>query len=439
MELRFGVIFFKEGIIIINTKSKIYISIITILGIIVTIYSFYYVNYSQIVPIIIFGIAAAITGSLPVYIAREITVSVAYAIDLASIFIFGPYEAIIIGLIENIFEVVKKDEGGYYSILNRPYYKTLFNISQLSLCIGISGFAYKYFGGIPGEPINLKNILPIIIASIAYYLINAGLVTTLLSIMLNKSILSIWEMDFKWALINFLFMAFIGVAIASSFIKYGYIALIIFFIPLLMVRYIFKLYMDLKLSYYDTIDALTKALEAKDQYTLGHSKSVEKISALLCKEARFSETHTEMVRIAALLHDIGKIGIVEEILNKPGKLSDEEFDKIRNHASYGYEILKDIPFLKNVKYWVRYHHEWYNGSGYPDGISGNKIPLEAEILSIADVFDALVSDRPYRNAYTRDEAYKIIVESEGTQFSHRIINLFKKAYKRNKEDFKHDF
>ncbi|AEF16703.1 metal dependent phosphohydrolase [Thermoanaerobacterium xylanolyticum LX-11] len=422
-----------------NRKVKTFMSIVITLGLLVIVYSILNINYNKIFETVVLGILAAATESLPVYINKDIAVSVGYAIDLMAVIILGFPNAIIVAILGMILQIAVDENKNIRTILNRPYYKTLFNISQISISVFVASLVYKYLGGVSGVFIYPKYIFQAIVAAIVYYFLNNILVTILVSMLVNKPFLKTWTKDFSWMMTNFLFLAFIGILMASSFIAYGYIALLIFFVPLIMVRYMFKLNMELKQSYYDTINALTKALEAKDRYTLGHSKSVEKLAVYLCREAGFSEAHTEMVRIAALLHDVGKIGIVENILNKPGKLSKEEYDHIKQHPVSGYEILKDVPFLKNVRYWVRYHHEWYNGNGYPDGISGRQIPLEAEILAIADVFDALVSDRPYRNAYTREEAYKIIVDNEGTQFSPRIIKLFKKAYEKNKEDFKHDF
>lgn len=421
----------------VSKKLILYISFIVACGISLITYSIFKVNSHHITDIVILIIFAAVCESLPIYIDTNVSVSVAYAVDLMALLLFGPYEGALIASIGNLL-LIRNSNGEIKCALNTPYYKTLFNISQIAISVFMAGITYKYLGGQSGY-IYPKYLVEAIIASCVYYLFNSGIVAVLMKLLTKKSFMSIWIMDFKWGTINFLFLAFIGILMTSVFVKFGYIALLIFFVPLIMVRYMFKLNMDLKQSYYDTINALTKALEAKDRYTLGHSKSVEKLAVYLCREAGFSEAHTEMVRIAALLHDVGKIGIVENILNKPGKLSKEEYDHIKQHPVSGYEILKDVPFLKNVRYWVRYHHEWYNGNGYPDGISGRQIPLEAEILSVADVFDALVSDRPYRNAYTREEAYKIIVDSEGTQFSPRVIRLFKRAYEKNKEDFKHDF
>ncbi|WP_434564544.1 HD-GYP domain-containing protein [Thermoanaerobacterium thermosaccharolyticum] len=421
-----------------SKKLILYITFIIISGLSLITYSIFNLNLYHIIDVVILIVFSAVCESLPIYINSNVSVSVAYAVDLMALLLFGPYEGAVIASIGNLL-LIRNVNGKIKYVLNTPYYKTLFNISQIALSVAAGGFVYKYLGGKIGTYVYPNYIFQSIVAATVYYFLNNILVTTLISLLLNKPFIKTWTKDFSWMLRNFLFLAFIGILMTLVFLKFGYIALVVFFIPLIMVRYMFKLNMDLKQSYYDTINALTKALEAKDRYTLGHSKSVEKLAVYLCREAGFSEAHTEMVRIAALLHDVGKIGIVENILNKPGKLSKEEYDYIKQHTVSGYEILKDVPFLKNVRYWVRYHHEWYNGNGYPDGISGRQIPLEAEILSVADVFDALVSDRPYRNAYTREEAYKIIVDSEGTQFSPRVIRLFKRAYEKNKEDFKHDF
>jgi putative nucleotidyltransferase with HDIG domain len=421
-----------------NKRVKIYISTITVLGLSFIIYSILNTPINRIIDIILFGLFAILAESMPIYVTKEITVSVAFAVDLMAVLIFGPYEGALIAAIGIGFQIGKYMDGRVRHIFNFPYYKTLFNISQLALSVGIAGLIYEYTGGIPGNYIYPQHLLSAILAAIVYYILNTSIIAILLSLLMNKSFIYILTKDFKWAVPNFLFLAFLGIVMSEAFVRIGYISLILLFIPLFMIRYMFKLYMDSKQSYYDTINVLVKALDAKDKYTAGHSKNVEKIAALLCREFGFSESHTEMVRIAALLHDIGKIGVKEEVLNKPGKLTDEELSIIKEHPQKGYEILRDVPALKEASLWVKYHHEWYDGSGYPDGIKGDEIPLEAQILSLADVFDALVSDRPYRKAFSPEGAYEIIVANEGTQFSPKIINAFKKAFEKHREEFKHD-
>ncbi|MDK2794169.1 MAG: hypothetical protein PWP75_798 [Caldanaerobacter sp.] len=421
-----------------NKRVKVYISIIIALGVSFLIYSMLKIPKDRTIDLILFGIFAVLAESMPIYITKEITVSVAFAVDLMALLVFGPYGGALIASIGIALTIVKQDDGKIRHIFNFPYYKTLFNVSQLALSVGIAGLVFEYTGGIPGTYIYPQYLFSAVLAGIVYYILNTSLIAILVSFLISKPFIYVLTKDFKWALPNFLFLAFLGIVMTEAFVRIGYISFVLLFIPLFMVRYMFKLYIDSKQSYYDTINVLVKALDAKDKYTAGHSKNVEKIAALLCREFGFSESHTEMVRIASLLHDIGKIGVKEEVLNKPGKLTDEELSIIKEHPQKGYEILRDVPALKEASLWVKYHHEWYDGSGYPDGIKGDEIPLEAQILSLADVFDALVSDRPYRKAFSQEEAYKIILEHERTQFSPKIINAFKKAFEKNREEFKHD-
>ncbi|MGB9679502.1 MAG: HD-GYP domain-containing protein [Thermoanaerobacteraceae bacterium] len=421
-----------------NKRVKVYIAFIITLGISFIIYSIINIPGNRILDIILFGLFAILAESMPIYIAKDFSVSVAFAVDLMALLIFGPYEGSLIATVGMAGRVGRYSNGKTWHIFNMPFYKTLFNISQLALSVGIGGLIYKYTGGFPGTYIYPKYLLSAVVAAIVYYILNTSIVAVLLSFLMNKSIAYVFSKEIKWMIPNFLFLAFLGIVMSEAFIRIGYISFILLFVPLFMIRYMFKLYMDSKQSYYDTIDVLVKALDAKDKYTAGHSKNVEKFSVIFCKELGISDSETEMIRIAALLHDIGKIGVKEEVLNKPGKLTDEELSMIKEHPQKGYEILRDVPALKDVSIWVKYHHEWYDGSGYPDGIKGDEIPLESQILSIADVFDALVSDRPYRKAFSQNEAYKIIVENEGKQFSPQMIDIFKKAFEKNKEEFIHD-
>ncbi|MEW9082371.1 HD-GYP domain-containing protein [Caldanaerobacter subterraneus] len=421
-----------------NKRVKVYISIVIALGLSFLIYSMLKISKDTIPNIILFGLFAALAESMPIYVTKEIAVSVGFAIDLMALLILGPYEAAIVATIGVLFQFGRYPDGKIRHVFNFPYYKTLFNTSELALSVGIAGLVFQYLGGFPGTYIYPQHLFAAILAAVIYYILNAFIVAELVALLINKSLMYILTKDFKWTIPNFLFLAFLGIVMTEAFVRIGYISFVLLFIPLFMVRYMFKLYIDLKQSYYDTINVLMKALDAKDKYTAGHSQSVERIAALLSRELGLSESHIERIRIAALLHDIGKIGVKEEVLNKPGKLTDEEMNLIREHPVKGYEILSEVPSLKDVALWVRYHHEWYNGSGYPDGLKGEEIPLEAQILSLADVFDALVSDRPYRDAFSQEEAYKIILDHEGTQFSPKLIDAFKKAFEKHREEFKHD-
>ena len=168
----------------------------------------------------------------------------------------------------------------------------------------------------------------------------------------------------------------------------------------------------------ETTEALVRAVDAKDKYTHGHSTRVAAISREIAKEAGYSEDECKQVYFAALLHDIGKIGIRYEVLNKPERLTDEEYEQIKNHTVYGYQILRRIKLLPYLSVGAHYHHERYDGTGYPEGLKGEAIPRYARIIAIADAYDTMRSNRRYRRALPIPEARKEIANGIGTQFDY---------------------
>ncbi len=181
---------------------------------------------------------------------------------------------------------------------------------------------------------------------------------------------------------------------------------------------------DLRRLFTGSIKALAQALEAKDEYTQGHSARVAKESVNIARYLSLSDAEVQRVWLAGYLHDIGKIGIRETVLNKPGKLDEEEWNLIQQHPVVAGKILGPIPELSDIIDIIVHHHERYDGSGYPDGLDGSSIPLGARILSVADAYDALTSRRPYRDALASEEAHRILEAAAGTQFDPVIARAF---------------
>jgi putative nucleotidyltransferase with HDIG domain len=185
-----------------------------------------------------------------------------------------------------------------------------------------------------------------------------------------------------------------------------------------------RLYHNIRDNYLKTIRAFALAVEAKDEYTHGHSENVMKYTVVLAKRLGLPDHELELVKYAGLLHDIGKIGIKESILNKTGRLSVQEFEEIKKHPELGARIISDVPFLKSLVPMVLHHHEFYNGNGYPMRISGTAIPFGARILSVADAFEAMTSDRPYRKSLSNEVAFNILIEERGKQFDPNVVDAF---------------
>lgn len=182
-------------------------------------------------------------------------------------------------------------------------------------------------------------------------------------------------------------------------------------------------------TYIATMDALVSALDLRDSETSNHSRRVVEYSIMIAKVMGIEERKLEHLRWGAILHDIGKIGVSDAILRKPGPLTKEERKELENHPGIGYNMLKKIEFLKDVMPVVLHHQEKYDGSGYPNRLSGERIPMGARIFAVADTFDAMTSDRPYRKALSYEEARDEIKRCSGTQFDPQVVEAFLKIPK----------
>lgn len=190
-----------------------------------------------------------------------------------------------------------------------------------------------------------------------------------------------------------------------------------------------RLYTELKETFYSTAEVLAETIELRDPYTGGHTKRVNDYSVIIGKYMGLNKSEIESLKLAAILHDIGKIGVRDYILLKQGKLEKEELTKMNMHSLYAAELLHHIKQLKDVIPGVRGHHERYDGDGYPDRLKESKIPLIARIISVADTFDAMTTDRPYRKGFSKEAAFAELKRFAGTQFDTEVVESFLKAYR----------
>ena len=177
-------------------------------------------------------------------------------------------------------------------------------------------------------------------------------------------------------------------------------------------------------TFISSIQSLALAIEAKDPYTRGHSERVSIYSLEMAKKMKFANKDQRNIQVAGILHDIGKIGIDEAILNKPAKLNQEEYEKVKKHPLISAKILEPIEFLDEIMPTILHHHEWYDGNGYPESLSGNDIPLGARIIAVADTVEAMTSNRAYRNSQSVEKVIKELEVFSGTQFDPTLAILF---------------
>lgn len=406
---------------VLNKNSKIYLIFIFLLAIAlflqVTI-DYSYINFG----LFLFWIALTIIAEtllipLP---DQSVAVSVGYAINIASIIVGGPFLAVMSSFLGILFRFPNVPGRGYVHALNTPKYKVIFNISQSIVVTSIIGVSYIKLGGTIGQ----FSFIPAVLILLLGILLNTTVISGFLTFAMEQKFYKIWYNNVKGMFLSAVAVGTMGIIIALAFIGYGYGAVILFFGPLLLARYSFKLYVDMRSLYISTIQALNKTVEAKDPYTSGHASRVEELAMQLAERYNLPFDRIQNIKTAAILHDIGKIGINDSILNKASKLSQEEFQEIMKHPTIGAEIISKVDFLKDITRIIKHHHERFDGKGYPSGLHGSEIPIESCILTIVDSYDAMTSDRPYRKALTKEEALEEIRLNSGTQFHPELAEKF---------------
>jgi putative nucleotidyltransferase with HDIG domain len=215
----------------------------------------------------------------------------------------------------------------------------------------------------------------------------------------------------------------LGAIIALVYVSHGPWTVLLFVVPIFLARYTFKLYVEMKEAHINTVAALTSAIDANDPFTHGHSYRVSRYALRVGNAMGLSSRDLEILEYGALLHDIGKIAIQHDILLKPERLSEQELLTLKQHPTVGADIVVNLKFLKEAAVLVRYHHEQPNGRGYPEGLKGDEIPIGARIILVADAFDAMTSDRPYRKGLTIDKVVEQFEKYGGEQFDSEITAL----------------
>ncbi|NIM18879.1 MAG: HD domain-containing protein [Candidatus Latescibacteria bacterium] len=337
-------------------------------------------------------------------------------IDLAGIMLFGPAAIAFIEAVATLFSEV--------FIQKRPAMKIAFNVPLLVMTVGLSGIVYWSFGDPWTGLESPRFLLPLFICGVSYYVINTFSISTVIGLSDRKSPLMIWKQNYMWTFFHIFAFLPVGAIIALIYLKAGMWTLALFVIPLFLARYSFQLYIDMKEAHINTVAALTSAIDANDPFTHGHSYRVSRYALRIGRAMGLSSKDLEILEYGALLHDIGKIAIQHDILLKVGKLTEEDRRTLEQHPSIGADIVENLKFLKGAAVLVRYHHEQPDGKGYPEGLKGEEIPVGARILLVADAFDAMTSDRPYRKGLSLDQVADQFEQYKDIQFDAEIVDLF---------------
>ncbi|MDO8880912.1 MAG: HD domain-containing protein [Coriobacteriia bacterium] len=371
---------------------------------------------------VLFGLTVILAhGSLELPFAASL--SFTFAPIFAGVLFAGPVGGAVLGLAGAVtLQEVRE---------RKPAWRILFNVCQLFLAGLVAGLAYAASGGqqIPVDQLHSVTLIGALIApaiAVAVFfslnLLLVGIAVSLDTGMGWKETLNALGPGSYW--VSLLVLALLGYVMAHLIGISSWFGLLLLVLPFAMARQTFRVYVELTEAYTETVRSLVAAIEAKDRYTRGHSERVAIHARQLAASLGFSSADVGLAERAALLHDVGKIGISQTTLTSPVQLTPAEVRQIRRHPVIGADLTQDVAFLSDVVPIVRHHHERVDGAGYPDGLVGPEIPMLARVLAVVDSYDAMTSDRAYRPGMSDDDARVELKRVAGSQLDTRVVTAF---------------
>jgi putative nucleotidyltransferase with HDIG domain len=389
--------------------------------------------------------------------SRGSSVSVSMIVTMAAILAMGPMAGVLIEVVNALANSAhanlnkrgqaRKNKTGWFRVF-------AFNTGMFVISTAAAGYLFQLAGGQTGQLLRVVNLLPFGLAILASTFVNLFLLMSVISLQNGVPLVEIWKQDFQWSVpITLAGLSVGGSALAVAYQTGGVPGAAVFALPVLAIGYSFRIYANNMRGYVDTLEQLNQELDetniglletlsavidAYDIFTYGHSAQVAEYAGLLAQKLGLSEQDQQAIIKAALIHDIGKIGIPETIISKAGRLSAEEYAIVQRHPSIGAEIVGRMKGLQALVPLVRYHQEKYDGSGYPDGLRGEQIPLGARILTLADSLDAMYSARTYKPSRTAEEVVAEACRCAGSHFDPRLVQALLELVEDRGITFFHD-
>ena len=361
-------------------------------------------------------------------------ISHSYLFILSTILLFPPWVPPILVFTFFLSAAIKSEQY--------TWYKDLFNRLQTAVSAGLATFAYLFIyfnANIIVAGIDLTLILAVVIAATVYYIANMSLVATAISATSGIPFKDVWFHNFGWLLVSYLLMTPVIILLSRMYVadppllgNWGGWAVILFLIPLYYARFHWDEVVKLREAFNKTVDLLSNTIDAKDSHTFLHSERVTAIASALARAYGLDAAQINTIEKGSRIHDIGKIGIPDAVLFKPGSLTEEEYNIIKKHPEYGVRLLEPASdYLSETFDIIKYHHERWDGRGYPEGLAGQEIPLWARIVGLADAYEAMTAGRPYQKAKTPEDALREIEDLAGIQFDPKLVRLFREIWETN--------
>ncbi len=350
----------------------------------------------------------------------SVTGSIAFIVYLPAAVVFGPT---LCAVIAGVSVAVAQSASGKAPL------KIIFNVGQHLLALVLGAGMYLSLGGAVA-PASFDHVpVPFFGLVLTYFLVNSGAVSGVVALAEERQFAEVWLRN-TWGLVTYdLIASAFGLGVAWVYLGWGVPGMAAVVLPILFLRHTYHVNLQLQATYRELLELMVKSIEARDPYTSGHSQRVSELARVLAREMGLHLKEVDNIATAALLHDVGKI--YEEfapILRKEGKLTPDERAIMHSHPVRSADLVGTISNLRGyVQRCVRHHHENFDGSGYPDGIPGGRIPVGARVILVADTTDAMTTDRPYRKALTYERVVEELDQYAGRQFDPQVVSAFKRS------------
>lgn len=363
-----------------------------------------------------------VTWTLLTFISERLMVSffgyyltVSCALHVSAYILFDIPTAVFTGVLASIINDVTNRRGAH---------KVVFNAAQYTITICLAGPLFYALKQSTDTVFSLRHdLLAFFLSYLVYTVVNTVLVWLIVALSSGQKLSSIIQKNMRVEVIHSPTVIAIAPLIIYLY-RQDPLSLIFLAMPLLMSHLSFKSYAQLHVQTIATMEVLADIIDRRDPYTAKHSHRVAKLAEATAWAMELSAKEIEEIALAGRVHDIGKVAISDYILLKNGSLSPEEYEAVKTHPRIGFEILSNLYLYKKCAHYVLYHHERFDGTGYPVGLKGEAIPLGARILAVADAYDAMTTDRPYRQGLTRQQALEELRRHSGTQFDPVVVNAF---------------
>ncbi|MHB0857426.1 MAG: HD-GYP domain-containing protein [Anaerolineae bacterium] len=380
-------------------------------------YALVHVSYSLtlVLEILIFAAMICIADLYPIVLPFEgnAEITVSCAMKTAVAIVFGPLVTVVITVLGTLIAEI---------LLRRAWYKTAFNTSEMGITFATMSVIYEVLYDGTRMPFHsLQNSLAVILMMVAYFVVNTGLVTTIVCLATHTSFGHIWRSNFRDASWNNLTIIPVGAVMATLW-QYRPWSVIALVLPIVVIRQSFEYIGAIQRQTREALITLADAIDQRDPSTYQHSQRVATIAEAVAAELEMPTEEVATIRMAARLHDLGKIGMSNTLLYKPGRFEPEEMETFRRHPVIGAQLVKSFRLFSEGQDLILHHHERYDGTGYPMGLQGDRIPIGGRVLAVADSLDAMTSRRVYRSSQTMAYALGELEANRGTQFDPTIVD-----------------